>query len=151
MKDLLPYVKSYTKNSFSILEDLKNLTLSPGTLLFPADTTSMYTNITTSIGVSNVKQLMDLHLPRNYPKELMLTILTSVVDTSIFTFGDTFWLQAKGTALGTPVACSYATTSYGNHENQHILPNFSANLFYYKQYIDNILGIWLPSHDNKTT
>ncbi len=151
MKDLLPYVKSYTKNSFAILEDLKNLTLPPDAVLFTADASSMYTNITTSIGVNNVKQLMDLHLPSNYPKELILTILTSIMDNNIFAFGNTFWLQTSGAAMGTPVACSYATTSYGNHENLHILPNFTANLFYYKRYINDILGIWLPCHDNETT
>jgi hypothetical protein len=75
MKDLLPYVKSYTKNSFSILEDIKNITLPPGALLFTADATSMYTNITTHVSVHNVKQLMDLHLPANYPKELVLDII----------------------------------------------------------------------------
>ncbi len=151
MKDLLPYVQSYTKNSFSILEDLKNLTLPTGALLFTADATSMYMNISTSVGVSNVKQLMDIHLPNNYPKELILTILNSIMDTNIFMFGDTYWLQTSGTAMGTPVACSYATTSYGNHENQHILPKFNVNLFYYKRYIDDILGIWLPSQDNENT
>jgi hypothetical protein len=132
MKDLLPYVKSYTKNSFPILKDLKNITLPPGALLFTADATSMYTNITTHVSVHNVKQLMDLHLPANYPKELVLDILESIMNSNIFMFGDTFWLQTSGTAMGTPVACSYATTSYGNHENVHILPNFNSNLFYYK-------------------
>jgi hypothetical protein len=148
MKDLLPYVRSYTKNSFSILSDLKNMTLPSGALLFTADATAMYTNITTSVGVNNVKQLMDLHLSHNYPKELILDILASIMDNNIFTFGDTHWLQKSGTAMGTPVACSYATTSYGNHENLHILPNFTANLHYYKRYIDDVFGIWLPCQDN---
>jgi hypothetical protein len=94
---------------------------------------------------------MDSHLPNNYPKALILTILTLVMNTNIFMFGDTYWLQTSGTAMGTPVACSYATTSYGNHENQHIIPKFNVNLFYYKRYIDDILGIWLPSQDNETT
>jgi hypothetical protein len=66
-------------------------------------------------------------------------------------FGDTFWLQTSGTAMGTPVACSYATISYGNHENTQILPNFKSNLFYYRRYIDDILGIWLPSNNNEST
>jgi hypothetical protein len=48
------------------------------------------------------------------------------MNNNIFMFGDTFWLQTSGTAMGTPVACSYATTSYGNHENIHILPNFNS-------------------------
>jgi hypothetical protein len=149
MKDLLPHIRSYTKNSFSILEELKNLTLPPGALLFTADATAMYTNITTSVGVANVKQLIELHLADNYPKDLILNILTLIMDNNIFAFGDTFWLQKSGTAMGTPVACAYATTSYGNHENLHILPKFADNLYYYRRYIDDVLGIWLPCHDNE--
>jgi hypothetical protein len=151
MKDLLPYVNSYTKNSFSILENLKDIMLPTGALLFTADATSMYTNITTPIGIQNVKQLMDIHLPSNYPKELVLNILESIMNNNIFLFGDTFWLQTSGTAMGTPVACSYATISYGNHENTQMLPNFKSNLFYYKRYIDDILGIWLPNDYNEST
>jgi hypothetical protein len=151
MKDMLPYINSYTKNSFSILEDLKDITLPTGALLFTADATSMYTNITTHIGLQNVKQLMDLHLPNSYPKELVLNTLESIMNNNIFMFGDTFWLQTSGTAMGTPVACSYATISYGNHENTQILPNFKSNLFYYRRYIDDILGIWLPSNNNEST
>jgi hypothetical protein len=94
---------------------------------------------------------MESHLPINYPTELILDILTAIRDNNTFMFGDTFWLQTSDTAMGTPVACSYATTSYGNHENQNILPRFAANLFYYKRYIDDILGIWLPDYDNEST
>jgi hypothetical protein len=93
MKELLPFVKSYTKNSLSILEELKKKSLPPGALLFTADATSMYTNITTSVGIDNIKQLMDCHLPINYPKELVLNILTTIMGNNIFMFRDTFWLQ----------------------------------------------------------
>jgi hypothetical protein len=151
MKDLIPYVQSYTKNSFSILEDLKNMILPPGALLFTEDATSMYTNITTSVGINNIKQLMESHLPTNCPKELILDILTTIMDNNIFMFRDTYWLQTSGTAMGTPVACSYATTSYGDHENQNVLPRFATNLLYYKRYIDDILGIWLPDSDNESS
>jgi hypothetical protein len=46
-----------------------------------------------------------------------------------------FRLQLAGTAMGTPVACSYATISFGHHENTKILEEFQPNLLYYKRYI----------------
>jgi hypothetical protein len=46
--------------------------------------------------------------------------------------------------MGTPVACSYATVAYGQHENKSILMTFSPYLLYYRRYIDGIFGIWLP-------
>jgi hypothetical protein len=95
-----------------------------------------------TVKLKNFKQLIDHHLPANYPKELVLDILESIMNNNIFMFGDTLWLQTSGTTMGTLVACSYATTSNGNHKNLNILPNFTLNLFYYKQYIDDTLGIW---------
>ena len=46
--------------------------------------------------------------------------------------------------MGTPAACSYATISYGHHENSIILPTYGSQLLYYKRYIDDIFGIWIP-------
>jgi hypothetical protein len=42
--------------------------------------------------------------------------------------------------MGTPVTFIYATK---------ILTTFAPNLIYYKQYIDDIFGIWLPPTHNK--
>jgi len=55
---------------------------------------------------------------------------------NIFHFADTYWLQLTGTAMGTPTACSYASITYGQHENN------------YRRYIDDIFGIWVPPTTN---
>jgi hypothetical protein len=65
---------------------------------------------------------------------------------NVFSFADTFWLQLSGTAMGTPAACNYATISYGHHENTKILTTYAPNLLYYRWYIDDIFGIWIPNH-----
>lgn len=69
---------------------------------------------------------------------------------NFFTFSDTNWLQLAGTAMGTPVACSDATVSFGQYENTTILTQFRPNLLYYKRYIDDMIGIWLPQEINKS-
>jgi hypothetical protein len=73
------------------------------------------------------------------------------MQNNIFSVRETFWLQAKGTAMGTPTACAYTTLTYGHHENKVILPNFQENLLYYRHYIDNIIGIWSPHGNNDTS
>jgi hypothetical protein len=50
--------------------------------------------------------------------------------------------------MGTPAAPLYSTISYGYHENTKILPKFKDNLLYYKRYIDDVFGIWIPSPQN---
>jgi hypothetical protein len=74
------------------------------------------------------------------------------MENNIFSFGDTFWLQPLGTAMGTPSACAYAMVPFGYHENTTILITFCPNLLYYRRYIDDVLGIWVPSpHYNIVT
>jgi len=70
------------------------------------------------------------------------------MNNNIFSFGNMFCLQNTGTAMGIPSACAYATISYGHYENTSILPLFQKNLFYYRCYIDDVFGIWLPLGDN---
>jgi hypothetical protein len=145
MKDLLPLVRSYTKNSTTILNDLCHTTLPEGALLFSADATSMYTSIDTPTGVSAIQDFIEANkekLPSDFPTKLFLEILKTVMENNIFTFAGTHWLQLSGTAMGTPAACAYATISFGQYENQYLLPTFQPHLLYYKRYIDDIFGIW---------
>ncbi len=84
-------------------------------------------------------------IPQTFPGTLFLEILEIVMMNNIFSFGHTFWLQLTGTAMGMPAACAYATITFRQHENIHILPKFRSHLLYYKHYIDVVFGIWLPS------
>jgi hypothetical protein len=70
---------------------------------------------------------------------------------NIFNFADTYWLQLCGTAMGTPVACAYATLTFGHYKNTTLLPSFNVNLLFYRRYIDDIFGIWLPTPNNNHT
>jgi hypothetical protein len=152
MKTLLPLVKSYIKNSFSVIEDLRDLHLPPEVKLFSADATLMYTNIDTLTGVTSIKHFLSDNrdnLPDNFPTKLFLHILHIVMENNVFYFDNTYWLQLAEAAMGTPAACAYATISYGQHKIAVILPTFSSNLLYFKWYIDDIFGIWLPPSNNK--
>jgi hypothetical protein len=59
LKQLLPFVKSYVKDSTTIIKELKKLQLPPGALLFTADATSVYTNIDTQTGITSIKNLIN--------------------------------------------------------------------------------------------
>jgi hypothetical protein len=152
MKTLLPYVQSYIKNSTEVIRDLKTLHIPKGALLFSADATSMYTNIDTNLGIASIREFISTHqnkLPTNFPTNFFFLVLALVMKRNIFPFGDTHWLQLAGTAMGTPVACSYATVAFGQYENAKIIPTFHTNLIYYKRYIDDVIGIWLPPTKNQ--
>jgi hypothetical protein len=152
MKSLLPFVKTHLKNSTTVIQETKGLTLPKEAKLFSADATSMYTNIGTDIGIASIETFIQdniQNLPHDFPTELFLQILELVMKNNIFTFGGSYWLQISGTAMGTPAACAYATISYGQHENSVILQKYSNNLLYFKRYINDIFSIWLPPPTQK--
>jgi hypothetical protein len=153
MKALLPLVKSYMRNSADVLQDLKLINIPNNALLFSTDAKSMYTNIDTTIGLQSIQAFIEHnkdHIPNNFPSELFLKVLELVMNNNIFIFSKTKWLQLSGMAMGTPAACAYATITYGHYENTVILTEFAPNLLYYRRYIDDIFGIWIPPDSHQT-
>ena len=65
---------------------------------------------------------------------------------NIFSFGDMTFKQMNGTAMGTPPAPPYATIYYWLHESK-FLPQYQNHVVFYKCFINDVLGIWLP-HPN---
>ena len=61
---------------------------------------------------------------------------------NVFKFGETWWLQNTGTAMGTPCVCAYATIFFAYYERTSILPKYKENIVLYLRYIDDILLIW---------
>jgi hypothetical protein len=138
--------KSYFKSSYVLKQQLLALRLPPDAMLFTSDAVSMYTSIPTAPALLEIAQ----YLRRNralfpeVPIAALIEALTIVMKNNVVQFGDTHWLQLSGAAMGTPPAPPYATLFYAIFEDT-ILEEFSANLFYYRRFIDDILGIWIPS------
>jgi hypothetical protein len=112
----------------------------------------MYTNIDTDTSIAAIQDF--LHTNKNNPPtdfltDIFLQIFELIMRNNIFSFDDTFWLQLSGTAMGTPVACNYTTVNPSHYENTEIIPSFKSSHLYYKCYIDDILGIWLPPPMNQ--
>ncbi len=152
MKQLLHLVPSYNRDSKALLNELKTIHIPPNAKIFTADAMAMYTNIDTTTGVTSIRNLIHTNAeknPLNFPTDLFLLVLETIINTNIFTFGDTFWHQLNGTAMGTPATPLYLILTLGHHKNSTILHTFHHNLLYYKRYIDDVLGIWINTQDNR--
>eukprot|EP00957_Ditylum_brightwellii_P207302 15352369-Ditylum_brightwellii.AAC.1 len=63
------------------------------------------------------------------------------MENNIISFGNSFWLQEKGTEMEASPALQYATVSFGIFKFL-ILHRFWNNLLFYKQYFNNIIMLW---------
>jgi hypothetical protein len=123
---------------YQILDNLKQLgPLSPSARLFTANAVLICTNIDTKHGLKRIQKWFDLHCweilvkyPR-FPFKLILELLRLVMTNNIFQFDNCLLHQQNGTAVGTSVACLYATIYYSDHEETHILPKYKLFLRYY--------------------
>jgi hypothetical protein len=143
---------SYISSSFDLVDILKKIKVNPSKdKLFTADANSMYTNIDTNHALQVFKTFF-IHHPLCIdirPTALMiLEALEILMRNNLFKFGDTFWRQTDGTAMGAPPAPAYATIYYAIHE-LYLLRRFGRYLHFYRRYIDDALAIWRSS-DNPT-
>jgi hypothetical protein len=67
---------------------------------------------------------------------------------NLFQFGDTYWLQTDGTAMGVSPSCVYATIYFAQFE-EDIVKKYPEIVFY-RRYIDDVFIIWLPLGNNDT-
>ena len=155
LQPLTTSMPAYLKNSQDLLQSLQRLpTLPPSTKLFTSDATSMYTNINPNEGLPTIEKYLNKYkhecnsLP---PIQFLMQLLTLVMKVNVFTFGNTWWTQLIGTAMGTPCACIYATIFYSWFERTYLLPKYHHHLLLYKRQIDDIFGVSTPSRHSKLT
>ena len=145
LQRLKPFVPTYLRDSHDLLARLRNLDGLPSNArLFTADAVSMYTNIDTDHALSVIGTWMDnLELPAGFPLRAVKDAMQLVMRNNLFEWGDTYFRQLLGTAMGTSAACMWATIYYGVHESTTLIPKYTSNLPIFLRFIDDILGIWI--------
>jgi hypothetical protein len=96
-------ISSYVNSSMKLKEMLLSLPpLHPSARIFTADATSMYTNIDTQHALQMIRKFLRTHkdLATGPQRTAIFTALEMVMTNNLFQFGDTFWLQTNGTAMG---------------------------------------------------
>ena len=103
--------------------------LPPGARLFISDATSFYTNIPTAAALREIGIYLHQHEDsfQGISTDALSEALGIVMKNNVFMYGDTYWFQRTGTAMGAPPAGMYATLFYANYKKK-IVPKYSANL-----------------------
>ena len=145
LQKLRPHVSTYIKDSNDLINKLKSLgLLPPNAWVFTADANSMYTNIDTAHALLVIGLWLDsIDLPEGFPLEAVKEAMALVMKNNIFEWGDLYFLQLLGTAMGTSAACMWATIYFAVHEMGTIIPKYNDNLLLFCRFIDDIFGIWV--------
>ena len=117
----MKHLPSFVRNSSDVVDALNTINesniINNNTRILIADAVSMYTNIDPIEGISIISKYINLyqqeHPPNSPPKEFIIQLLDLVMKYNIFKFGNTWWRQLIGTAMGTPCACVYAMSFFG--------------------------------------
>lgn len=146
LQKLKPFVPTYTRDSQQLLDELRELDLPPNAILSTADANAMYNNIDTEHAIQVITWWLDElqpDLPQGFPIEAVKFAMEVIMRNNIFEWGDLYFLQLLGTAMGTSAAVMWATLYYGYHEVHTLIPRYNNNLFYFRRFIDDIFLIWL--------
>lgn len=110
-------------SSFELKTELASLAIDQSRArFFTVDAVSMYTNIDTDHALDFISNFLRYSAQcRDIDADPIIRALEIIMRNNLFKFGDTYWLQITGTAMGTPPACMYAILYYGSHELTVIL------------------------------
>ena len=128
------------------------------TILVSFDVTSLYTIIPHDLGIQAVTFWLEKYIaeiPTRFPPDFILSGLKLVLENNHFHFNNNFYLQVKGTAMGTKVAPTYATLVMGYLEEilySKLPSEFDVNFTNYikdnwRRYLDDCFIFWTKSEE----
>ena len=151
VRTILP---TYVRDAEHLMTELKNTFpngLPVGAKLFSVDAIAMYSSIETEHGIEVVTEWLQRYradLPKCMPVDFIIAALSEIMKNNIFQFGNTFWRQKDGTAMGTSAAVNYAYLYVGLLEILRLLEKYEASLAFFKRFIDDGIGVWIPNSDD---
>ena len=80
-------------------------------------------------------------LPFHFNIDLIVEAAALVMRWNIFEYGDCYFQQLRGTAMGTPAAVMWSIIYYWWHEKHTLIPNYGSKLLLLKRFIDDAVCI----------
>ena len=114
----------------------------------------MYSNFNLDHAIKIMQIWLERYVPPasepKLPSQAILDLLELVMRHNIMQFGDSYFLQLVGTAMGTSVAVVFANLYFGWHEKKLILPRYQNHfkrILYHARFIDDVFFIWMGDTD----
>ncbi|CAJ0958904.1 unnamed protein product [Ranitomeya imitator] len=153
-KVLTPLVKttrSFLLDTGHFIRVIKDLgTIPPESWLVTLDVNSLYTSISHDKGMEATRSLLSTSDLSDGSIQFCMDLLQIVLHENFFLYEDTFYVQKRGTAMGSHVAPAYANAFMNKFETDYVFEN---NLFLqyartYYRYIDDIFLVWTGTLDS---
>lgn len=132
------------KDTKSFVNELEQLYIPPthrDGVFVTADIASLYTNIDTEDGITQVHRFLILQSVSNTHSELILSLLRFVMNNSYLTYRNSVWHQIDGTAMGTACAPAYANIVVFMRERDVLDDMQQRGLVYlYRRFLDDIFA-----------
>ena len=157
LQQLKPFISTYIQDSDDLREQMESLGPLPSNArVFTADANSMYTNIDTDHGLEILRQFLEEldeegKLPPNIKIDIIIEAARIVMRWNIFEYGDCYFRQLVGTAMGTPAAVMWAIIYYYWHEKHCLLPKYGNKIPFLRRFIDDMKGVVLVGGDDGMT
>ena len=146
LKPLLKHIPSYIQDTTDFLRRIFSLNqdLPDNIILITFDVKSLYTNIPNDQGIQAcVDMLNENNIITPELKQSVIDILSLILNKNSFTFNNEHFVQIHGTAMGSPMAPTYANIFMAilerkllNEAPQGLIP------IEWIRFIDDIFAIW---------
>ena len=137
---------AYLKDTYHFLSLVQNLPVPSHTLLFTADVTSLYTNMDLNRTIQVVKQAFLKYPQPGRPDDLLIQLLTITLKGNDLMFGDQFWLQVMGVAMGKRFAPGLANIFLFDLDDA-AMTGFHIRPGLYGRFLDDIFGTWMGTRE----
>ncbi|XP_060579543.1 uncharacterized protein LOC132736432 [Ruditapes philippinarum] len=143
---------SYVKDTTDFINKLRNIKLqSKNTYLVTLDVSSLYTNIPHTDGTDAcLYYLRQGNNNSRLSSDEIVKLLKLILENNYFKFGDDYFLQKMGTAMGSPVAPAYAALFMGKFEEE-FLKDSQLKPSLWLRFLDDIFMLWDHSLEELNT
>ena len=146
---LLQFIPAHLSSTDEYLRRLSDAypgrSLPPGTILFSVDVTNLYGNIPYEEATDSARRLLEAHHEdiNMFGLEVpdVIHLLKHCLSNNFLRFGDRYYRQTRGIAMGSRVAPPLAIIFMGSLEELYN-DNAAQKPDLYMRYIDDILGVW---------
>ncbi|XP_065909345.1 uncharacterized protein [Dysidea avara] len=142
LQPIMRNLPAYIKDTTQLLLEIAKISIQPNDWLVTIDVKSLYTNIDNEDGIQACYEawLTQNDDPQQPPAEVLRYLLELVLKLNTLEFNEKFYLQIKGTAMGSKAAPAYANAFMGQLE-KNILQMANIKPLFYKRFIDDVILI----------